>query len=487
MQKFITSSIIFLFFVNTNVFSQNTQDSLTNLNSIELQVQNCFQLMPKNIYGKTFIYFLQKNKEFFERNKSYCAVCDTQYYAFSKGEEELTNYYKTVEPYLKSNGIERNKLEYYKTKQITFLKDIIPYGFYCFSYNNNIQALGIHKNGKKHGHWYFSPSKEYIIQALFINGKKEGTWIYYKNNKLTSEITYKNDTIEGKTISYFEDGTVWQESEIKNNKLIYSKLFHENGNLAKEINKYKDSTIEIGYNNSSEFLYKIIYKKGLFYDLEINSSKKFEEIGINGSLKNGSGYVEFKNLIKTKLADSIISENYTVKLNIENCKINGKYIFENGEYIINGIVNNNYLTDKWTKINKKKSKEFKKKYSINDSIKFDNSFHNIHITTHFDNTIIYENPEFPGGEYERLNFIMTNLKYPEEAKHVGAQGVLFTSFELTNYGDLFNFKIPTKIHPSIDNEGLRVIKLMPYWKYGTINGIPSKTTFNMPLNFILQG
>lgn len=100
-------------------------------------------------------------------------------------------------------------------------------------------------------------------------------------------------------------------------------------------------------------------------------------------------------------------------------------------------------------------------------------------------TITDEEPMFPGGMDSLYAFIQQNLRWPETAQ--GAiTGNVYVQFVVEPDGILTNHRILRDIGGGCGEEALRVVKLMPRWSPGKIDGEPVRTRFNMPINFSLQ-
>ena len=104
---------------------------------------------------------------------------------------------------------------------------------------------------------------------------------------------------------------------------------------------------------------------------------------------------------------------------------------------------------------------------------------------HFSNEPNYteHGPSFPGGQQALLNFLNENVKYPEQAMDVCLSGRVVVSFIVETDGSITNPEIARSVHPLLDAEALRVVKLMPKWEPGTENGIPVKVKYNLPISF----
>jgi len=102
----------------------------------------------------------------------------------------------------------------------------------------------------------------------------------------------------------------------------------------------------------------------------------------------------------------------------------------------------------------------------------------------FDN--IKEYPIFPGGEAERMNFLRSNVIYPQEAKEKGEEGTVYVKFIVEKDGKVTNAEVVRGVSPSLDAEAIRVISSMPNWTPAKDeNGNALRVYFNMPMKFIL--
>ncbi len=101
-------------------------------------------------------------------------------------------------------------------------------------------------------------------------------------------------------------------------------------------------------------------------------------------------------------------------------------------------------------------------------------------TTYFAYAI---NPQFPGGEKAMLNFLATNIKYPEEAQKKKIGGKVILHFVINEDGKLSDVKFLKKAYPDLNREALRVINLMPDWQPGIQDGEKVKVKYTLPFNF----
>ena len=71
-------------------------------------------------------------------------------------------------------------------------------------------------------------------------------------------------------------------------------------------------------------------------------------------------------------------------------------------------------------------------------------------------------PSFPG---DILEFIAAHLQYPPELAESSVSGRVVIKFFVTPSGSCCLFRVMRSVDPYLDREALRVLKLMPAWKW----------------------
>ena len=101
--------------------------------------------------------------------------------------------------------------------------------------------------------------------------------------------------------------------------------------------------------------------------------------------------------------------------------------------------------------------------------------------------VVDDVPEFVGGEEARLKYLKDNVQYPSAAKEMGVQGQVLVGFAVEADGSISDVKIlKSSGNPFLDEEAIRVTKLMPKWKPAKFRGKALRTSFSMPITFILE-
>ena len=99
-------------------------------------------------------------------------------------------------------------------------------------------------------------------------------------------------------------------------------------------------------------------------------------------------------------------------------------------------------------------------------------------------SIVDEIPEFPGGEIELQRFMSVNFKYPKEVDDI--HGTIYIRFAIMQDGHVDSVHVLRSIYSQWDEEAVRVVKLMPNWKPGKINGKPVAVWYNLPFRICLS-
>ena len=101
--------------------------------------------------------------------------------------------------------------------------------------------------------------------------------------------------------------------------------------------------------------------------------------------------------------------------------------------------------------------------------------------------IVEEMPRFPGDDKALKEYLNNNLSVPEKYKDmdVNAEYRVFVRFVVAEDGSVTNVEL-AKSNPSkqdLNEEALRVVKAMPKWNPGKMDGKPVKVYFNLPIIF----
>jgi protein TonB len=97
-----------------------------------------------------------------------------------------------------------------------------------------------------------------------------------------------------------------------------------------------------------------------------------------------------------------------------------------------------------------------------------------------------QKPEYVGGEEAMWQFLRDNLVYPRHAKEISLEGKVYVTFVINEFGTVTNVQVPREIGGGLDEEALRVVKMMPRWKPGKQAGHPVSVSYQLPIIFTLN-
>jgi protein TonB len=92
-------------------------------------------------------------------------------------------------------------------------------------------------------------------------------------------------------------------------------------------------------------------------------------------------------------------------------------------------------------------------------------------------------PSFPGGPDAMMKFLKENLKFPSICAENGIQGRVVVSFVVNKNGSIEQVEVLSGVHERLDAEAVRVVKLMPTWTPGQMQGHAVRTKFILPVTF----
>ena len=94
-------------------------------------------------------------------------------------------------------------------------------------------------------------------------------------------------------------------------------------------------------------------------------------------------------------------------------------------------------------------------------------------------------PEFPGGFDALMEFLGKNIRYPHEAMEKGISGRVYVTFIVDTTGSVTEVKMIRGID-GLNEEAIRVVKMMPRWKAGKQSGKIVRVQYNLPIVFTLS-
>lgn len=98
-------------------------------------------------------------------------------------------------------------------------------------------------------------------------------------------------------------------------------------------------------------------------------------------------------------------------------------------------------------------------------------------------TFVEEKPIFNGN---LKDFIQENIKYPQKAEHDLLEGTVVIIYWIDSLGVTIDHKVVKGIRKDLDEEALRVTKLIKYERPAMQRGKPIKIRYTVPVEFKLE-
>jgi TonB family protein len=100
--------------------------------------------------------------------------------------------------------------------------------------------------------------------------------------------------------------------------------------------------------------------------------------------------------------------------------------------------------------------------------------------------VVEDMPKYPGGDDAMIKYIVSTIKYPEEAKKNGVMGTVYVQYIVETDGSVTHVSILRGVGSGCDEEALRVVQGMPKWIPGKQNGETVRVQFVLPIKFSLD-
>lgn len=352
-----------------------------------------------------------------------------------------------------------------------------------------------------------------VFSGKFVNNKQDGTWKCIRNGDVPIKwtITFKDGVMDG-PLSFTE----YYKKEIYSQMKASAKNGYLDGDLSYNCRGIRyNLTFCDGYlngpfeyvkkNYDSEYIVKGIFDygqpTGRWTSTEIYCSDKYiTEYVINENAEHVPVTIDIKTI-----------ENSTGDVTTETHKFSLDYL-PDLEHLIDFKIRipNSYIREPeiaygYFDFEKKFILQYFDQLFLHDSEKLkikeklrtkesesavEGDDDGVYIIPIDDNDIFdttEQSPEFPGGLVGLLQYIVEHLKYPEKAAKEGIQGRVTVKFVVTRTGSIGKVRVIRSEDPDLDKEAVRVIKSLPRFTPGKMNGQTVNCWYTLPITFKLQG
>ncbi len=94
-----------------------------------------------------------------------------------------------------------------------------------------------------------------------------------------------------------------------------------------------------------------------------------------------------------------------------------------------------------------------------------------------------EMPAFPGGTAAMLTFLSRKINYPAAALDRSVSGKVHVAFVVDPEGRLHDPHVVRGLGYGLDEEALRLVRIMPWWTPGQVQGRPVWVSVTLPIAF----
>ena len=99
-------------------------------------------------------------------------------------------------------------------------------------------------------------------------------------------------------------------------------------------------------------------------------------------------------------------------------------------------------------------------------------------------TYAEEMPVFPGGDEAFYRYLKAKIHCP--AEHLNLSGTVYVRFVVDEEGRIRDAQVVKGCGHGLDEEALRLVRLMPWWTPGREQGKPVRVQRTMPISFRLR-
>jgi len=349
-------------------------------------------------------------------------------------------------------------------------------------------------------------NKEGVIASkrqFLFTGKK-----FNLSHDFVEYVSRKEIVVDGTTTLFNKVGSVEKTTVYREGKLVQECTFYANG-LKKSMIPYLNGEYKLWY-PSGELSFSGVYKDDL-------KNGKFVQFDQSGKLLKSGIYQEGKLISGEPVIQDIIFDNPEVPAKFEGGVMAfNEYLTKKSKYIVNGE-KRFYLdivfdhTGKMTTIYDKTSSNNSQKEFIayilkncpnfipatNENISVQ-SIQEMLLTVSKDSVKmrqlekVYnpdqldEWPQFPSGQMAIKAYLSSNLRYPIEAAKQKIQGNVIVAYVVVEDGTVTDVHVVRSVEIHLDAEAVRVVKNMPKYTPGKLNGKPVKVSLALPISFKLE-
>ena len=246
----------------------------------------------------------------------------------------------------------------------------------------------------------------------------------------------------------------------------------------------KEATDKYGEKGANDVIEIITRKKALemglkppFPRLAPEDYPTFQNLKFSSFVEWVASQAKYPAEAKTKNIDGWVSVNFTVELDGSLSNVVSSGLVD--PILTNEIIRVMQSSPKWDAprnpaVDEPFSSTITLKFKLPDQIIGEAPF-----------VAVEQMPVYPGGDAELFKFIYSHIVYPEAAKAEKIEGRVILRFIINPEGNVEGISIVRGVHPLLDNEAVRVLKLVPPFKPGMQGGKAVNVWYSLPVTFKL--
>lgn len=329
-------------------------------------------------------------------------------------------------------------------------------------------------------------SGQIFARGSYIKGQKQGFWLfYYPNGQIMRQGSYEDNKPAGTWKFWREDGQPLQEVVFDGGFMKFQSFWDETGTQTVTNGTGTYVALLPGENGNSQMQLKGAYTHGVrqgtwqYAPLADGQPGKpvIEQVYKNGVLMKGYLYEKGKKVHEYTFEDRFnLSADFPYMAIVEKWTIDST-AFEPGFPVLAYVLK--LEVKEVQKINMAQQEEGYYQVIIPSKSGTD--------TLKLAKRVVPDTmPEFPGGERAMLMFLGKNIRYPASEQRAGRQGEVLLSLSVAADGTIESISVLKSAGAGLDQESVRVVKLMPKWKPALSNNAPVASSYVLPVRFTIK-
>ncbi|MDX2414442.1 MAG: TonB family protein [Bacteroidales bacterium] len=330
----------------------------------------------------------------------------------------------------------------------------------------------------------FYRKAHYDLNNFKLNGR---VMDYFPDSTLLMEGHYSFGKREGLFLFYFKNGNIRSKGEYANSHRIGRwEYYYSNGDLKQiieftEIDNKTDFSVLEFYDRSRRQLIKAGTGKWINDSIRTGMFDKKSLKKLTGQFKNGEKTGSWK-LMRLRDKKIMFTEH-----------------FHNGNFIDATVYNphGDYEGTIRSEILNKMPDENAFKLGQTENFKLDSLF--------FPQSLIYSDVEtifktvsgkeikiknrpagYAYGDYSLMAFIQQNIKYPANAAINNQKGTVYLKIVIDPYGHTKEISVIRGVNEDLNNEAIRVVKLIKDWMPALLDGVAIESSIGIPVRFDIK-